>query len=61
MENPLLTDWKTPFALPPFDLISPSHFAGAVKQSVEKAKDEISIIRSNPGPPSFTNTIEALD
>ncbi|MGM0666836.1 MAG: M3 family metallopeptidase, partial [Bacteroidota bacterium] len=32
-----------------------------VKQSVEKAKDEISIIRSNPGPPSFTNTIEALD
>ncbi|MEE4214541.1 MAG: M3 family metallopeptidase, partial [Bacteroidales bacterium] len=61
MENPLLTDWKTPFALPPFDLISPSHFTGAVKKSIEQAKDEISIIRANPEPPSFSNTIEALD
>ncbi len=61
MENPLLTDWKTPFALPPFDLISPSHFNGAVKKSIEQAKDEINIIRSNPEPPSFANTIEAID
>lgn len=61
MDNPLLEEWKTPFKLPPFDLISPSHFTGAVKQSVEKAKDEIRTIRSNPEPASFSNTIEALD
>ena len=61
MENPLLEEWKAPFKLPPFDHISPSHFTEAVKQSVEKAKDEIMAIRSNPEPPSFSNTIEALD
>jgi peptidyl-dipeptidase Dcp len=61
MDNPLLEEWKSPYNLPPFDLISPSHFTGAVKQAVEKATNEISAIRSNPEPPSFSNTIEALD
>jgi len=61
MDNPLLEEWKSPYNLPPFDLISPSHFAGAVKQAIEKARNEISAIRSNPEPSSFSNTVEALD
>jgi len=61
MDNPLLTEWKTPYKLPPFELIRPEHFSRAIKKSIEKARDEVNAITANAESPSFVNTIEALD
>jgi len=61
MNNPLLKEWKTPFNLPPFELIKPAHFRQAIEGSVDIAKEEINKITGNNEPPSFKNTVEALD
>ncbi|MDT8401948.1 MAG: M3 family metallopeptidase [Bacteroidales bacterium] len=61
MDNPLMREWKTPYQLPPFELIKPGHFSEAIKESIEKARDEIKGIAANAELPSFGNTIEALD
>lgn len=60
-DNPLLTEWTTPFGIAPFDLIRPEHFRPAVEEAIDVAKKEIDQIVSNPAKPDFTNTIEALD
>ena len=61
MNNPLLTEWKSDFNLPPFDSIKPSHFKPAIEKFIEMAREEISTITDNDEPPTFENTIEALD
>ena len=61
MINPLLKEWKTPFNLPPFELIKPAHFRPAIEGSIDMAKEEINKITGNNEPPSFENTVEALD
>ena len=61
MTNPLLQDWETPFALPPFDLIEDAHFAPALDQALDQGRAAIQAIADNPEPPSFANTIEALE
>ncbi len=58
--NPLLIPWTTPFGLPPFDRIRPEHFAPAFAEAMESHLAEISAIAGDPAPPSFANTIEAL-
>jgi peptidyl-dipeptidase Dcp len=60
MTNPLLESWTTPFGVPPFDRIAPEHFAPAFAQAMEEHLAEIAAIAENPAPPSFANTIEAL-
>lgn len=59
--NPFFTGFKTPFEAPPFDLIKNEHFLPAVKKGVELQKAEIEAIINNPQPPTFENTILALD
>lgn len=61
MNNPLLTEWNTAYKLPPFELIKPEHFKPAIEESIVVAKKEIDRISGNNEPPSFENTIEALD
>jgi len=61
MTNPLLTDWTTPFGLPPFDAIEDAHFAPAMEQALEEGRAAIRAIADNPEPPTFANTIEALE
>lgn len=61
MTNPLLQDWKTPFALAPFDKVEDAHFAPAFDTALDKAQAEIAAIADNPEPPTFANTIEALE
>jgi len=61
MTNPLLQDWETPFALPPFDLIEDAHFAPALDQALAQGRAAIQAIADNPEPPTFANTIEALE
>jgi peptidyl-dipeptidase Dcp len=59
--NPLLEPWMGPFEAPPFDRIKPSHFVDAFETALGIAEAEIEEIAANPQPPSFENTIVALE
>ncbi|MBT8409898.1 MAG: peptidase M3, partial [Alphaproteobacteria bacterium] len=61
MTNSLLEKWETPFGLPPFDHISDDDFAPAFDTALEEARSHIQAIADNPEPPTFANTIEALE
>ena len=60
-QNPLLTDWTGPFGLPPFDSITPAHFRPAFDTALARHRGEIDAIAADPEPPSFDNTIVALE
>jgi peptidyl-dipeptidase Dcp len=53
--------WQTPFGLPPFDRILPAHFVPAFNVAMQRHRAEIAAIGTNPAPPDFANTIEALE
>ncbi len=55
--NPLLS----PFDTAPFSQIKTEHFKPAFLQAIENAKAEIDSITANQEPPTFENTIEALE
>lgn len=59
--NPLLKAWKTPFELPPFDLIKTCHFKPALDKAFREHAAEIKAIAGNPARPTFANTILALE
>ena len=61
MTNPLLADWTTPFALPPFDAISDADFAPAFDAALAAARARIAAISADPAAPSYANTIQALE
>ncbi len=60
-ENPLLSEFDTPYGTPPFDLIREEHFLPAIKEGIELQRKEIAAITSNGEPATFENTIEALE
>lgn len=53
--------WAAPFHLPPFAQILPEHFLPAAQTLMAAHRDELAAIRDNPQPPSFENTILALE
>jgi len=61
MTNPLLADWTTPFQIAPFDLITDADFEPAFETAMTSARAAIAAIADNPDPPTFANTIEALE
>lgn len=61
MENPLLTISPLPYGAPQFDKIRTSDYLPAFKEGISQGKAEIDAITSNPEPPTFANTIEALE
>jgi peptidyl-dipeptidase Dcp len=60
-ENPFFTDWDTPFGIPPFDRIRPEHFPPAFDHGRDEQIAEIAAIVAAPAPPSFADTIEAIE
>ncbi len=58
-KNPLLTEWDTPYGIPPFEQIKPSDYIPAVKEGIKQHKAELEAIINNPEAPDFKNTIEA--
>ncbi|MFC1544254.1 M3 family metallopeptidase [Gemmatimonadota bacterium] len=61
-ENPLLeASWDTPFGVPPYDRIEDRHYLPAFRQAMAEQKAEIDAIVNNPEPPTFANTVEALE
>ena len=61
MNNPLLTKSTLPFGAPQFDKIENQHYIPAFKKAIEDGKAEVDAIVNSPEPPSFKNTIEALE
>ena len=59
--NPFFTEFKTPFGVPPFDIIKEDHYKPAFKKGIEQQQKEIEAIVSNTEEPTFENTIEALE
>ena len=59
--NPLLAEWETPHATPPFDKISISDYEPAFETAIAVSRAEIDAIVNNPAKPSFNNTILALE
>ena len=59
--NPLLAEWNTPHATPPFDKISISDYEPAFETAIAISRAEIDAIVNNPAKPTFKNTILALE
>jgi len=60
-DNPLLSDWDTPFGVPPFDLIEDNDYLPAFREAFARHKAEIDAIIEQEEEPTFTNTLEALE
>ncbi|MBP3290763.1 MAG: M3 family metallopeptidase [Alistipes sp.] len=59
--NPLLAEWDTPYATPPFDQIKITDYEPAIDAAIAVSRAEVEAIVNNPAKPSFRNTIEALE
>jgi peptidyl-dipeptidase Dcp len=60
-QNPLLAPWTGPFGAPPFDLFKTEQFRPAFDIALAEQNAEIAVIADSPEPPTFANTIEALE
>lgn len=59
--NALLLPWETEFGLPPFAQIEDADFGPAFDAALMQARQNIEAIADDVNPPSFANTIEALE
>ena len=59
--NPFLTEWDTPYGIPPFEQIQASDFIPAVQAGIAEQNAEIDAITANPDTPTFENTIVPLE
>ena len=59
--NPFLTEWDTPYGIPPFEKIQSADFIPAVQAGIEQQNAEIDAITANPDTPTFENTIAPLE
>ena len=59
--NPLLTDWQTPFGVPPLAEIEGHHFEPALRAAMVEQKREIEAIVELSEEPTFANTVETLE
>lgn len=60
-ENPFLTEYNTPFGVPPFEQIKVEHYKPAFLQGMEEQKKEVEAIINQRSVPDFENTVAALD
>ena len=59
--NPFLTEYTTPYQVPPFDEIKTEHYLPAIEAGFKQQIAEIEAIINNTDEPDFKNTIEALE
>ena len=59
--NPLLAEWDTPYATPPFDKIKITDYEPAFETAIAVSRAEIDAIVNNPAKPTFKNTIVAME
>ena len=56
-QNPFLTEWDTPYGIPPFEDILVEDYIPAIEAGIEQQNKEIDSIVNNPEEPTFQNTI----
>ncbi|MEM7777952.1 MAG: M3 family metallopeptidase [Pseudomonadota bacterium] len=61
MTNPLRKSWDQPFGLPCFGEISVAHFQPAFDAALDAHNTEVAAIADNGDPPTFANTVVALE
>ena len=62
MANPLLPRWTGPYGgVPPFDQVRIEHFKPALESAMAEQLAEIDAIATDPAPPTFENTIAAME
>ena len=59
--NPLLTPSPLPYGAPVFQDICDADYLPAFREAIARARAEIRTITDNPEPPTFANTVEALE
>jgi peptidyl-dipeptidase Dcp len=59
--NPFFEAWTTPHEVPPFADIAVGHFRPAFARALAEHEGEIAAIAGSPEPPTFADTIEALE
>jgi len=59
--NPFFKDWNTPFGVPPFDEIKIEHYLPVYQAGMAEESAQIWDIIRNQEPPTFENTILAMD
>ena len=59
--NPFLSEYTTPFQVPPFDQIKNEHYMPAFEAGMAEQQAEIDAIVNNPETPTFENTILPFD
>jgi peptidyl-dipeptidase Dcp len=61
-DNPLLQKWTGPHSgVPPFDKVKVEHFTPAFAAAMDELRREIAAIAGDAAPPTFQNTIVALE
>src|SRR5512140_391367 len=60
-QNPLLAESPLAYQYPPFDQIRDEHFMPAFEQGMADELREVDAIARDPAPPTFENTIVALE
>ncbi|MDN5858724.1 MAG: M3 family metallopeptidase [Pseudonocardia sp.] len=61
MTNPFLAPSPLPYEFPDFDAIREEHFLPAMTAGMAAQRAEVAAIAADPEPPTFANTIEALE
>ena len=62
VQNPLLAPWTGPYGgVPPFDKVKVEHFKPALEAAMAEQLAEIDKIANDPAPPTFENTLAALE
>ena len=59
--NPFLTEFQTPYGVPPFDQIKLEHYEPAFMKGIDEQNANIQAITSNAEAPTFDNVIVAFD
>jgi peptidyl-dipeptidase Dcp len=59
--NPFFAPSSLPYQLPPFDRIRDEHYAPALERGMAEERAQVDAIAGNPEPPTFENTIVALE
>lgn len=62
MESAMLQPWTGPYGgVPPWHLVRPEEFVAAFPAAIAEARAEIDVIANSKEPPTFANTIVALE
>src|SRR5256712_985737 len=62
VQNPLLAPWTGPYGgVPPFDKVKVEHFQPALDAAMAEQLAEVDKIANDPAPPTFENTLAALE